>query len=683
MKKTLFTLAIILISILGNAQSKKSDFISESSKVSNQTSSLEVKYNTSFYNDGLISHFKENAIIPIEGLVGHYQLNDGLYLDESDSGYDLEEVGAGGSLLPVENRFGEGDNALFFVNEYLDLATNTNAFNFNSNSNFSLCVWINIQESIFDWTGLLSNWDVGTGYYLGINPSQGIRWNVGGPVPIDSPQSIPVSEWTHIAVTYDGTTSSIFINGDLVQSGVNNTSIIATPQPFSVGAQADVPTNLFPGVMDDILVYDRVLTNAEIIDIFSTEVIEENVINPVSATTTLSAEFGSNLDSTINGTGLDAFPSLSATHEGTNPGNAFYATNDVGTIDFDLGGSYLVDGLSFWNVNATGPPQTGVQNVIIYSSEDGVTYTAIAGAPTVFAEATQTTSEAEQFSFAEVTTSFIRIEVTSNYGSPDFVGFAEVAFSGTEVIVIENVINPVSATTTLSAQFGSSLDNTINGTGLDAFPSLSATHEMTTPGNSFLATNETGSIDFDLGGSYLVDGLAFWNENAPGPGQTGIQEVIISSSEDGVTYTPIAGSPTTFTQVTGPTSPAEQFSFTPITTSYIRFDIVSNYGDPGGLVAFAEVAFSGVQVLGNTDHNLNNTLSLYPNPTRDIIYIENTSNADLKSIVIYDTNGRLIKQVEVTNSNTQKISLAGLSSGVYLVHFSDDQSSTVKRVIKK
>ncbi|MFK5981315.1 MAG: T9SS type A sorting domain-containing protein [Flavobacteriaceae bacterium] len=683
MKKILFTLVIILISILGNAQSKKSDFISESSKVSNQTSSLEVKYNSSLNNEGLVSHFKENAIIPIEGLVGYYQLDNGLYIDESDSGYNLEEVGAGGSLLPVENRFGEGDKALFFANEYLDLATNTNAFNFNSDSNFSLCVWINLQESIFDWTGLLSNWNVGTGYYLGINPSQGIRWNVGGPIPIDSPQPIPVGEWTHIAVTYDGTTSSIFINGDLVQSGVNNTSIIATPLPFSVGAQADVPTNLFPGVMDDILVYDRVLTNAEIIDIFSTEAVEENVINPVSATTTLSAEFGSNLDNTINGSGLDVFPSLSATHEGTNPGNAFYATSDVGTIDFDLGGSYLVDGLSFWNVNATGPPQTGIQNVIISSSEDGVTYTVIAGSPTVFAEATNTTSDAQQFSFTEVTTSFIRIEVTTNYGSPDFVGFAEVAFSGIEAIVIENVINPVSATTTLTAQFGSSLDNTINGTGLDAFPSLSATHEMTTPGNSFLATNGTGSIDFDLGGSYLVDGLAFWNENAPGPGQTGIQELVISSSEDGVTFTPIAGSPNTFSQVTGSTSPAEQFSFAIVTASYIRFDVVSNYGDPGNLVAFAEVAFSGIEILGTTDNNLLETISLYPNPTRDVIYIDNSSNLDLKSISIYDMNGRLIKQVEATGSDNQRINISDLSPGIYLFHMYNDQQSTVKRVIKK
>ncbi len=248
---------------------------------------------------------------------------------------------------------------------------------------------------------------------------------------------------------------------------------------------------------------------------------------------------------------------------------------------------------------------------------------------------------------------------------------------------VENMINPVSATTTLSAQFGSSLDNTINGAGLDAFPSLSATHEMTTPGNSFLASNEPGSIDFELGGSYLVDGLTFWNQNAPGPGGTGIQEVIVSSSEDGITFTPIDGSPTIFSRVMTGTSPAETFDFTPITASYIRFDVISNYDDPGNLVAFAEVAFSGTEVLGITDNDLLDAISLYPNPTRDFINIDNTSNANLKGIAIYDMNGRLIKQVEATNSNNQRINISDLSSGVYMLHLSNDELSIVKRVIKK
>ena len=422
---------------------------------------------------------------------------------------------------------------------------------------------------------------------------------------------------------------------------------------------------------------------SEVAFIRTNEIIE-NTINPVSATTTLPASFGSSLDNTINGAGLDTFPSLSATHEMTTPDNSFLATNDQGAIDFDLGCSYLVDGLAFWNENAPGPGQTGIQDVTVSSSEDGIIYTLISGAPSTFAKVNGPTSTAEQFSFTPITASYIRFDVISNYGDPgNLVAFAEVAFSGTEaVVVVENVINPVSATTTLSGSFGSSLDNTINGAGLDTFPSLSATHEMTTPDNSFLATNDQGAIDFDLGGSYLIDGLAFWNENAPGPGQTGIQDVTVSSSEDGITYTPISGAPSTFAKVNGPTSTAEQFSFTPITASYIRFDVISNYGDPGNLVAFAEVAFSGTEVLGVSDAIFSESIRLYPNPANEYITLDNSSNIELKGINVYDMIGRLVKQIEVRN-NTQTIEISNLPSGVYLFQMYNEKRSTLKRVIKK
>ena len=409
----------------------------------------------------------------------------------------------------------------------------------------------------------------------------------------------------------------------------------------------------------------------------------QDIINPVSATTTLSAQFGSSLDNTINGAGLDDFPSLSADHGGTNPGNAFYATNATGNLDFDLGGSYLVDGLAFWNANATGPPQTGIQDVIVYSSEDGVTYTAIPGAPSVFAEATGPTSAADQFSFDIVTASYIRIEVTSNYGSPDFIGFAEVAFSGIPATVVENVINPVSAFSTL-ASAGTDINNAINGVGLATFPSLSANHAPSNPGNSWISQDATGTIDFDLGGTFLVDGFSFWNQNAGGPGTdgtTGIRDVVIYSSEDGVTFTEVPGATNTFAQVTTGDSPPEQFMFAEITATFMRIEVLNNYGDM--FTGFAEIAFSGVANLGVNDNVLEETLSVYPNPARDFVTISNSTDVTINSIEIYDMNGRLVEQLKVNSSSDQTINVSELTTGMYLMNITSDQATVVKRLIKK
>jgi len=215
--------------------------------------------------------------IPLDGLVGNYQLNDGIYTDTSGSGFHLEEVGAGGTLEPWENRFGQANKALSLLGEYLNLASNPAAFNFDSDSNFSLCIWIFLFDPVVDWAGLLNNWDTlgPNGYYLGLNPNNQVRFNVGGPNPIDSPQSIVTKIWTHIVVTYDGLEASIFINGELVQTGVNGTPISASPFPFTVGTQADSPLFSFSGVIDDILVYDRDLSSQEIMDIFAVLSIED------------------------------------------------------------------------------------------------------------------------------------------------------------------------------------------------------------------------------------------------------------------------------------------------------------------------------------------------------------------------------------------------------------------------
>lgn len=266
--------------------------------------------------------------------------------------------------------------------------------------------------------------------------------------------------------------------------------------------------------------------------------------------------------------------------------------------------------------------------------------------------------------------------------NPLFIGIALVLM--TTYTQAQDIINPVAATTTLTAEFGSSLTNTINGNGLNTFPSLDAPHAMTSPGNSFLATNDTGSIDFDLGGSYLLEGFSFWNQNAPGPGQTGIQGIVVSSSEDGVTYTPIPGSPTTFAQVTGSTTSAETFSFTAVMASFIRLDVLSNYGDPGNIIAFAEIAFSGTDQLNVNDNILAAAISLYPNPTNDVFAINNTSDFGLERIQIYDMNGRLVHQVEIKgNSSNRMINVAALSPGIYSVHMFGDQAKSTKKLIKK
>jgi len=210
------------------------------------------------------------AQIPEDGLVGRYELDDNSYLDSTTNGYDLEAVGNGGVTLPVNDRFDQPNKALKFVNEYLNMLSNPNVFDFDGDSNMSMCVWMKIDQTVIDWTGLMNNWagfGIG-GYYLGLTPTQQVRWNINTEPILDS-DPVPTGEWIHVAVSYDGSFSKLYLNGQLVQQANLGVSLMPSAYSFTVGAQADVPTNVFPGTMDEILVYERALTDQEVLDIYN------------------------------------------------------------------------------------------------------------------------------------------------------------------------------------------------------------------------------------------------------------------------------------------------------------------------------------------------------------------------------------------------------------------------------
>jgi hypothetical protein len=163
--------------------------------------------------------------------------------------------------------------------------------------------------------------------------------------------------------------------------------------------------------------------------------------------------------------------------------------------------------------------------------------------------------------------------------------------------VLADRITTVTASTSMGAGFGTNLINTVNGVGLSSV-SLTATHAATIPSNSWVSSQGilTGQITFNLGGVFSVNSFSFWNQNGGGPGLngiTGIRNVQVLFSTDGVIFTPLAGGPLTFAQVTGSSSlPPEIFSFTAVTATHFRFVVGSNWGDTAQ-TGFAEVGFNG------------------------------------------------------------------------------------------
>lgn len=89
-------------------------------------------------------------------------------------------------------------------------------------------------------------------------------------------------------------------------------------------------------------------------------------------------------------------------------------------------------------------------------------------------------------------------------------------------------------------------------------------------------------------------------------------------------------------------------------------------------------------ILGNDDNVLADAIVMYPNPAQAYVSIKNNSQIGLTQATIYDINGKLVSQVDLSlMSGEQRIDVSGLSSGVYMVNIQSETASVVKRLIKK
>lgn len=97
-----------------------------------------------------------------------------------------------------------------------------------------------------------------------------------------------------------------------------------------------------------------------------------------------------------------------------------------------------------------------------------------------------------------------------------------------------------------------------------------------------------------------------------------------------------------------------------------------------GIATCGCVSMTGINDLSN-----DNSLSIYPNPASNNITINFTSSSKNVSIKIYDTTGRLVKNIDNAKAGESSINIAELESGLYLLNLQDGNNSTTKRFIKQ
>jgi len=76
------------------------------------------------------------------------------------------------------------------------------------------------------------------------------------------------------------------------------------------------------------------------------------------------------------------------------------------------------------------------------------------------------------------------------------------------------------------------------------------------------------------------------------------------------------------------------------------------------------------------------SISIYPNPTSDYANISYSSWTDSAIVELYNYQGQRIRQIHVTNNQTQRVDLSGVPGGIYMVTLrSDGEIVTSERLL--
>ena len=80
-----------------------------------------------------------------------------------------------------------------------------------------------------------------------------------------------VGEWYHFAGTFDGKTMKVYVNGKLEGEEANNVPIAPSNLELWIGGDDfGRPTDFFPGTIDEVRLYEKTLTEAEIQKVMET-----------------------------------------------------------------------------------------------------------------------------------------------------------------------------------------------------------------------------------------------------------------------------------------------------------------------------------------------------------------------------------------------------------------------------
>ncbi len=204
--------------------------------------------------------FSQTAID--SGLVAYYPFSENVsdYSGQNNNGTIV------GELTFVADRWGNPNSAAYFNGDNAFVRVPASTALDTLVERMTLACWFYTKGYSGKWASLLSK---STGNYT--QRQYSIIYDKDGLISfghsLAGTQVIPLNEWHHLAITYGDSIVKCYLDGILLDSSIIAYQIKKTTFPLAIGADPHIVMEYHYGMIDEVRIYNRALSAAEVSEI--------------------------------------------------------------------------------------------------------------------------------------------------------------------------------------------------------------------------------------------------------------------------------------------------------------------------------------------------------------------------------------------------------------------------------
>jgi hypothetical protein len=209
--------------------------------------------------------------------------------DSSENGFD--GTIAGGAAF-VDGKFGDAIE-LDGSNDYVDFGNDERL----KPQEFTVVVWFS-TEKLAAYGHIFQSghdWDDMAGIVVRVNQTSqfscGVTQGAGNTVSWVTGPAVEADTWYHGAVTFDGTSINLYLDGVKVATG-GGTQVFYDDRSVRIGSHPDQLVSLFQGVIDEAAYFNEALEEKDILNIMNFGLEEAVSITAVSSAGKLATTWG-------------------------------------------------------------------------------------------------------------------------------------------------------------------------------------------------------------------------------------------------------------------------------------------------------------------------------------------------------------------------------------------------------